>query len=183
MHEAAEQSDRAAELDPLALIIVVNHAWICYVARDYDRAIEAARSAIEINDAWQPAYLYLSLAYAQKGMYDDATRAASKAVELGGTQVSAHLANLAYVHALAGRSSEAQQFLQRAKTNPWEGFYVARAYVALKKPDSAFAWLERSSWRWPHRAVRADPALDPLRADPRFAQLSARVAKEMGIQQ
>jgi tetratricopeptide (TPR) repeat protein len=182
VEEAAQQSHRAAELDPLALIIVVNHAWICYVARDYDGSIQAAKSGIEINDAWPNAYLYLSLAYAQKGMYDDATRAASKAAELGGLLVSAHLANLASMHALAGRKAEAEQLLQRAKTNPWEGFYVARAYVALGKPDSAFAWLERSSWRWPHRAVLADPALDPLRADPRFAELSAKVAKAMGIQ-
>jgi TolB-like protein/DNA-binding SARP family transcriptional activator/Flp pilus assembly protein TadD len=180
--EAAQQSHRAAELDPLALIIVANHAWICYVARDYDRSIEAARSAIEINDAWPPAYAYLSLAYAQKGMYDDATRAAAKAVELGGALLSANLGSLAYVHALAGRKAEAERVLERAKMNPWEGFYIARAYVALGNSDSAFAWLDRSSWRWPHRAVRADPALDPVRSDPRFGRLSARVAKEMGIQ-
>jgi hypothetical protein len=54
--------------------------------------------------------------------------------------------------------------------------------VALGEPDSAFAWLERSSWQWPHRAVRSDPALDPLRSDPRFGRLVLRVDREMGIQ-
>ena len=110
-----------------------------------------------------------------------ATKAASKAVELGGPQISGFQANLAYVHARAGRRTEAERFLKLAKTNPWEGFNIARAYVALGERDSAFAWLERSSWKWPHRAVRADPALDPLRADPRFVRLSERVEREMRL--
>ena len=114
-------------------------------------------------------------------MDDAATKAASRAVELGGRQISAFQADLAYVHARAGRRAEAKRFLRLAKTDPWEGFNIARAHVALGEPDSAFAWLDRSSWKWPHRAVLADPALDPVRSDPRFKQLSTRVEHEMGI--
>jgi Flp pilus assembly protein TadD len=154
---------------------------MCYIARDYDAAIEYVNKAIELNDAWPGAYSIVSMAYAHKGMDSAAMRAASKAAELGGRQVSTSLANLAYVHARAGRRAEAEQALARAKVDPWEGFAIARAYTALGKPDSAFAWLERSSWKWPHRALRADPALDPLRSDPRFSRLSLRVEREMGI--
>ena len=92
------------------------------------------------------------------------------------------LADLAYVQARRGETKDALETLRRAKRQPWEAFNIARAYVALGEPDSAFAWLERSSWRWPHRAVRSDPALDPLRSDPRFAQLARRIEREMGIQ-
>jgi hypothetical protein len=115
-------------------------------------------------------------------MDSSATQAASKAVELGGPQISSGLATLAYAHALAGRRVEAEHFLNRAKMDPWESFTIARAYVALGEPVSAFVWLDCSSRQWPHRALRADPALDPLRSDPRFARLSARVSKEMGLQ-
>ena len=181
LEEAVQQSRRASELDPFAPLVLVNAAWLYYVARDYDASIELSRSALEINEVWAPAYANLSLAYAQKGMQEDAARAASKAVELGGPQISSFLAGLAYVHALAGRKEEAETFLERAKTEPWEGFSIARAYVALGKPDSAFAWLERSSWKWPHRAVRADAALDPLRSDVRFARLAERIDREMGL--
>ena len=181
VEEAAQLSRRWTKVDPFSLLGTVNSGWLRYVARDYDGAIEQYQRALEINDAWAPAYSGLGMAYAQKGMDAAATRAASKAVELGGRQISALQANLAYVHARAGRRAEAERFLKLAKSDPWEGFNIAIAYVALGEPDSAFAWLDRSSWKWPHRAVRADPALDPVRSDPRFAELSARIEREMGI--
>ena len=181
LEEALAQHRRAEESDPYSLLATVNASWLRYVARDYDGAIEQSRRALELNDAWGPTYSIASLAYSHKGMHEEATRAASKAVELGGRHISAFQANLAYVHARAGRKAEAERFLKLAKTDVWEGFNIARAYVALGEPDSAFAWLDRSSWTWPHRAVRADPALDPLRTDPRFARLVQRVDREMGM--
>jgi Flp pilus assembly protein TadD len=168
-------------VDPFSLLGATNDGWLRYVARDYDGAIEVFKRGLELNDAWAQTYTGLAMAYALKGMDDAATRAASKAVELGGRHISVFQANLAYVHARAGRRAEAERFLKLAKTDPWEGFNIARAYVALGEPDSAFAWLDRSTWKWPHRAVRADPALDPVRSDPRFAELSARIDREMGI--
>ena len=84
-----------------------------------------------------------------------------------------------------GKYKEAAEALKKAydiDPNPTLIFNIARAYVALAEPDSAFAWLERSSWQWPHRAVQSDPALDGLRADPRFLQLAARIEREMGMQ-
>jgi hypothetical protein len=62
-----------------------------------------------------------------------------------------------------------------------EGFNVARAHVALGEADSAFAWLDRANWHWSHRASRDDPALDPIRADPRFARLSGRIERQLGL--
>jgi hypothetical protein len=91
------------------------------------------------------------------------------------------LADLAYVHALGGRTADARQALRRAGPEPFEAYSVARAYVALGEPDSAFAWLDRSNFRWPHRAILADPALDPIRGDPRFRQLRERIEREMGM--
>jgi hypothetical protein len=64
---------------------------------------------------------------------------------------------------------------KRAALDPYD------SYVALQEPDSAFAWLDRSNWLWPHRAALVDPALDPIRSDPRFARLSDRIQREMGL--
>jgi len=49
--------------------------------------------------------------------------------------------------------------------------------VALGDPDQAFAWLERAYQDRDRMMVylRVHPRLDPLRADPRFADLLARM--------
>ncbi len=178
--EALREIRRAYELDPFSVLTSVTYGWQCYVARNYDCAIEQLQRTLELNSSWGPAYQGLGLAYVQKGMPDEAMRAVRKAIELSPGNTTA-LADLAYVQARGGMTKDALASLRLAKRQPFEGFNVARAYVALGLPDSAFAWLERSSWKWPHRAVRFDPALDPLRSDPRFVQLSARVEAEMGI--
>lgn len=180
--EAAVQQTRSSStLDPLSPLGHLNTGSMRYLARDYDGAIEQFQRSIELNDTFAPTYSALAVVYALKGMDGAAMKAATKAVELGGRQISAFQANLAYVHARGGRRAEAERYLKLAKTDTWEGFHIARAYVALGEGDSAFAWFDRSSWKWPHRAVLADPALDPVRTDPRFAQLSARVEREMGL--
>jgi TolB-like protein/DNA-binding SARP family transcriptional activator len=177
---ALTESRRAYELDPFAVVASSNYGWQCYLARDYDCAIEQYQRTIEISPTYGRGYARLGLAYAQKGALAEAIRALEKAIELDPERPD-YIADLAYVQALRGDAAKALGTLQRAKGRPFEAFNIARAYVGLRQPDSAFAWLERSSWQWPHRAVRIDPALDPLRADPRFAQLAARVDRDMGM--
>lgn len=178
--EALEESRRAAELDPFAVVASYNYGWQCYLDRNYDCAIEQYGNSIEIGE-YPSSYRGLGLIYAQKGMAEESIGAVRKAVELA-PQRTDLLADLAYVQAVSGNRDDAREILGRAKERPWEGFNIARAHVALGEPDSAFAWLGRSNWKWPHRAVPSDPALDPLRSDPRFAQLVARVAREMGME-
>ena len=178
--EALVQSRRVAELDPFSPTILANYGWICFFSGDDDCAVEQYLGAIEIGD-YPPAYALLGVTYARKGMHDEAMRAVRKAIDLAPHR-SDFLANLAYVQASGGEREAALATLQLAKARPIEGFNIARAYVALQQPDSAFAWLERSSWQWPHRANRGDPGLDPLRSDPRFARLVVRIEREMGMQ-
>jgi predicted Zn-dependent protease len=91
------------------------------------------------------------------------------------------VADLATVHAHAGRQAEARRDIRRAVALAAPPMTIARAYVALGQPDSAFAWLDRTDWTWPHRQTRFDAGLAPLRTDPRFARLVARVDREMGL--
>jgi len=178
--EARQQSRRAYELDPLAPVIASIYGWQCYQDRDYRCADELDRIAIAVGPdpgAWRN----VGLAYAQMGLLDSALIAIRRTIEVAPERPGI-LGVLAYIQALAGHEAEARETLRRAKLEPREPFDIGRAHIALGEPDSAFAWLERSNWQWPHRAVLSDPSLDPLRADPRFARLTARVAREMGIQ-
>lgn len=180
LDEAREEARRGYELDPLAVIPSAVYGWQSYIDRDYDRSLVQFAHAADIGGYAGPS-VGVALNYAHKGMFDSALYAVRRAIDLA-PEFPGILADLAYVHALAGDTTEARLTLRRAKLEPLEPFNIGRAYVALGEPDSAFAWLERSNWQWPHRAVLSDPALDPLRADPRFARLTARVAREMGIQ-
>jgi hypothetical protein len=49
--------------------------------------------------------------------------------------------------------------------------------VALDQRDRAFEWMQRAHEERRGRLVylRVDPALDPIRDDPRFGELAARL--------
>ena len=178
--EALLQAERAHELDPFSVVVSYNHGWQCYMAHDYACAIEQHRSSLETGTVYPSAYRGLGLALALNGKPDEGVSAVREALQRGPGRPD-FLADLAFVQALAGELDEARGNLGEAKKRPIEPFNIARAHVGLGEPDSAFAWLERSSWRWPHRAVLSDPALDPIRSDPRFAALVRRVEREMGL--
>ncbi len=179
--EAREQSRRSVELDPFAVVTNYNHAWQCYLDRDYECGAAQYATTIAIG-AYPSAYRGLGLVQAQQGKLAAAVASVTRAVELRPDRTD-FLADLAYVQARAGDTTASRTSLELAKENVWEGFNIARAHVALDEPDSALAWLERSTWRWPHRAVGSDPALDPLRSDPRLPALIARIEREMGVRE
>ena len=86
-----------------------------------------------------------------------------------------------YAEARAGRRSDADATIGRmkelAKTVYIRPYYLAAIYAAMGDNDHAFTELERS---FQERdcylpRMRVDPALDPIRADPRFKDLLKRM--------
>ena len=66
---------------------------------------------------------------------------------------------------------------ENAHGSPPPDFFPAMMYGLLGEKDKAFVWLERG---YRHRssafsALNADPCWDPIRSDPRFADLVRRV--------
>lgn len=177
--EARDEARRAHELDPFAVVVSTIDAWNCYLDHDDDCAVERLGRVTHIG-TYAGAWDGLAISYARKEMFDSAMYAVRTAMQLAPERHD-FLADLAFVEALEGDVPAARETIGRAELQPREPFNIARAYVALGERDSAFAWLERANWKWPHRAVLSDPALDPVRADPRFARLSERVAREMGL--
>lgn len=178
--EAIEESRKAAELDPFAVVASSNYGWQCYLARDYDCAIAQYRRTLEIATDSSRTLDRLGLAFAQQGRLDESIAALTRAISLDARRTD-FPADLAYVLALSGDTARALELVDRARAQVFEPFSIARAYVGLGQVDSAFAWLDRSRWQWPHRAVLSDPGLDPLRRDPRFTELQARIEREMGM--
>ena len=53
---------------------------------------------------------------------------------------------------------------------------MARIYAGLGEKDKAFEWLEKGYEDRSHRLrIKVDPPFDPLRSDPRFADLLRRM--------
>ena len=93
------------------------------------------------------------------------------------------LSELGYAHALGGRRAEAQRVLEQLdelskyKYVPTVG--IARIYMGLGDKDTAFTWLEKSyaerSQGLARNYPKVSPTVDPLRSDPRFADLLRRM--------
>jgi hypothetical protein len=91
------------------------------------------------------------------------------------------LGALGHTYLVAGQRSVGIDVLRQleavAKQRHVFAYEIALLYVALGNSDLAFQWLdqafhERSAWL---AYLLVEPRLDPVRSDPRFAELLARV--------
>jgi hypothetical protein len=108
------------------------------------------------------------------GQTDEAVRVADRLVALY-PDVETHYWVAAYAHARAGDRAGAERALSRI--TEFRHYVQAAVEAALGRPDSAFVALDRSVAA--EEAALVEVAVDawfaPLRADPRWAPLVARV--------
>ncbi|HEV2290598.1 MAG TPA: tetratricopeptide repeat protein, partial [Gemmatimonadales bacterium] len=169
---------RARAMDPLSLILNARLANMLYLARRFDEAIPQARQALTLDPSYGPAHGLLAQSYLALGRCDDAASEAAREGETYGYE--AFLGGV--IAARCGRKQDAVQWIARLKARIRSGRYVspeaiAIIYAGLDQRDSAFAWLDRAytDRTWSLYTIEADPMLDGLRADPRFAALARRV--------
>jgi eukaryotic-like serine/threonine-protein kinase len=175
--QAIAELERARQLAPFSLPVNLFLANTYYMARRHDEAVAQLRRTIELDPRFWAAHLVLGTAYATKGLYADALTELQKMED---AVPGVALPQIAYVHARAGRTKAARAILERLESDPGAAgiaALIARVYVGLGQPDEAFAWLEkayqeRSFWL---AFLRVEPQWDPIRQDPRFADLVRRV--------
>jgi len=178
--ESIAASNRARELDPFSLSVSAQRGFLLENARRYTEAIEQLRGVIAMDPNHYQAYWILGHTYAANQQFDEAVAAAEKAVELSERTPGA-LGILGLAYGLAGRKADANKVLNELlKLN--ESRYVTPAalvnvYIGLGDKDQAFAWLEKA---YEERSnyiayLKVFPIVDPLRSDPRFADLVRRV--------
>ena len=178
--EAIAASNRARELDPFSLSISAQRGFLLENARRYNEAIAQLRSVIEMDPNHYQAYWILGHTYAANKQFDEAIAASQKAVDLSGRTPGA-LAILGLAYSLAGRKAEANKVLDELlKLN--ESRYVTPAalvnvYIGLGDKDKAFEWLEKAFQERSNYVayLKVFPIVDPLRSDPRYADLLRRV--------
>jgi adenylate cyclase len=178
--EACREMEIARRLDPLSLIINMELAWIRYMARDFEGAVQRAQQALELEPHFAPSLHSLGLAYQQLGRTTAAIEVLLHACALSQRHPAA-LAALACAYASAGNTMRAQEIfreLQASSSHRYVSPYgMALASLAIEMKDIAIDFLEtagedRDVWlTW----LKVEPRWDPLRSEPRFQRLVARI--------
>ncbi|HEX8252262.1 MAG TPA: protein kinase [Thermoanaerobaculia bacterium] len=175
--EAVEQFTKAADLDPLSLIIAVHAGWPFYFARDFESAIRKFRKALELDERFIPAHGWLGMALGQQRRYGEAVDAFRRALEVD--RVPILLSMLAHTYAIAGQDEDALELVgalneeaERRYISPYD---IAVIHAGLGDAASAVAQLrkaleDRSAWMV---FLNVDPRLDAVRDEPAFAEIAA----------
>ena len=177
--EAITWAQRASELAPLGGL-GSNVGWILFQARHYDEAIRELRRVVAVNPEDAYAHWFLGFALIATGQPDQAIAPLEKARSLsGGSPAVIGVLVRAYAH--AGRRTDALRLLDELKRRQQTSYVppvaFVNAYLGIGDNEQAFVWLERS---YQEKAaimqyLKVHPFLDPLRDDPRFANLVHRV--------
>jgi serine/threonine protein kinase/Tfp pilus assembly protein PilF len=179
MDEAVAEIRRAQDLDPRSLPLKANQALLSYFSGHYDEALKELLDVRRLDPTLTTAHWGIGLTYEQKGMEKEAIAALLKATSLS---KSLNLqSSLGHAYAQFGKRAEAREILEmlkeRSRQSYVPSYFSALIYAGLGDKDLAFEWLERA---YQERStvlayLRIDPRLAPLRSDPRFGRLLARL--------
>jgi len=182
MSEAMSELNRARELDPLSPIVLTAQGRLLHFQRRYDDAIEWHRKALAISPNFVEAHFNLGMVYEQKSMFPEAISQFGKVRRIAGTRASFWSAGLGHAYGLAGMSKQARNILKQllevtSPLSPISPFDIAWVYLGLGEKDAALTWMDKAFAERCTPLVYQDiePALDPLRSDPRFQNLLQRM--------
>ena len=181
--EALAEIRRAQQLDPLSLIINARVGMSLYYCRRYDEAIEQLRRTLEFDPDFGLTHIFLYGAFYEKGMHGEAI----PHVVRGFFNSSPPEERASVETALRtdyGASGERalwerlRDLLEGQTKRDYNYAYnMAEASMRVGDRDAAFLWLGRAvDVKHPGvAALKAEPAMDGLRDDPRYAELLRRL--------
>jgi pentatricopeptide repeat protein len=177
--EAVASIQHARALDPVG-ISGSSVAWILFQAHRYDESIRESNSALAIQPDNAATLMGLGFALIANNKPADAIPVLEKAVSLSpGSPAAIGILIRAYAH--AGRHSDAMRLLAELKRRRKAGYIPAgafvNAYLGLGDNEQAFYWLEQAYKEQSNilQFLKMHPYFDPIRGDPRFADLVRRV--------
>jgi TolB-like protein/Tfp pilus assembly protein PilF len=179
--EGIDMVKRGLAADPLSALLSNDLAQAYYLARRYDDSLNQYRKTLEFDPNRSGAFAGMGFAYQQKGMYDEAIKGYEKAISGSGRTPNA-LVLLAYAYASSGRKAEATRIVDELTVMARQQQYVspydlAILYTGLGEKDRALeklnkAFDEHAGWII---YLKVEPLFDPLRSEPRFADLVSRL--------
>jgi len=185
--EALALVNRAHQLDPLSLIIRDDAGIIHLMARQYDETIAVCKQVANENPTFAPAHSCLASGYWAKRMYPQVIEEWKAYGQLSGDRNESDFASATEQGFRAAgwkgaltKGIEARQ--GQRKTGYFSEYRIAELYADLGDKDQAFRWLNTAYQERDFllmEGLKTDFALDPLRSDPRFAEL----VRKMGLPQ
>jgi serine/threonine-protein kinase len=156
---------------------------MCYLAHDYDRALEHARFMIDLNPQYHIGHWMRGMICLAKGALEESVAAFREAAALSGN-APLMLGWLGLALAKAGQTGEARALLERLAEISKAAYVPPHCFgwinLGLGNFDEAFTWIDRAiEGRDPIiMPIKSYPFLDPLRGDPRFHALLRKMNLE-----
>ncbi len=178
--EAAAMIQKAYELDPYSLVIILNVGIIHSIRGQFNEALPYFAKAKELDPSFAPSYAWGGLIYHRMGNNQEAFSNLLKAVELSGRSGET-VSYLGYFYGKTGKRDQALKLLNenegRYSAGTGAAYSVARIYVGLGEKEKALEWLEkdyedRSTWI---NSLLIDFTMEPLKDEPRFVELKRKV--------
>ena len=171
LREARASLDRALQLDPTSLIVNENLGEVYLYERDYPAAVKQFKRTLEMEPGFLPSRVNLVRALVLEGKNDEAL---AEAESLSASEVEGIRA-LALVR--SGHRAEGAELARQIESRAPVKRKARKAalvftWIALGDYNKAFALLQEVCAQ--HKmfiALKVAPELDPLRGDPRFAEL------------
>ena len=177
LDEASAELMKARALDPLSSVIARAVVIPYYFKRDYGRAFELLRQANELGPALSATW-EIGL-FIRSGSIKEAFAEIEKAKDARRNDpLLIYSAGMAY--AASGKHAEALQSIKEleaiAGSSLSTAHWIAKIYATLNDKENAFSWLERGLATGALGVFYTDePVWDPIRDDPRFAALVAKM--------
>ena len=177
LDESLEVLLKARELDPLSSIIARTAVQPYYLKRDYGRALGLLRQANELGPAFSTSWEIG--VYIQNRLFDEALAELGKAKQERKDDPLL-IFDTGMVYAAQGKRAEALQIIKELEgisgASLSQAHWIAKIYAVLNEKELSFSWLERGLAAGAIGPFYKDePVWDPLRKDPRFADLLRRM--------
>jgi serine/threonine protein kinase len=180
--EALAEVNRAHQLDPLSPNISWQVGDVHVILRHYDEALVVCKRLAIENPTYAPAHFCLARAYLGKRMYPQFIEEWKAYGLLSGDRNESDFASaMEQGFRLAGWKSALTKGVEIRQAQRKTGYYsplvIATLYADLGDKEQAFRWLNTAYQErdWLLVGLKTNFLLDPIRSDPRFAELVRKV--------
>jgi tetratricopeptide (TPR) repeat protein len=181
--EALAEANRAHQLDPVSPIISETVGLVHKHARRYDDAIAIYKKVANEEPTFADAHNVAAEAYWGKRMYPQVLEEWKLWGQMGNQYELEFAAALEQGFRSGGwtgaltKGIEVRQEQRRTGYTGASAYIIARLYADFGNKDQAFKWLDTAYREHDFELIKlkTDFLLDPLRSDPRFAELVRKV--------